>query len=108
MRYSPTEAELKSITTLTDKWDGPIKTDTYLAGSQKVQYPQISAFCQQIYFDDYLSLRDHIVLIREATVGRPFKFFSSIYKLDYDLNTKLDGLGFSRIYDSNSGCGYRA
>lgn len=108
MRFSPTEAELKSITTLTDKWDGPIKTDEYLAGSQKFQYPQISAFCQQVYSSDYLSLRDHIIVIREATVGKPFKIFSTIYKLDYDLNAKLDELGFSRIYDSNSGCGYRA
>lgn len=108
IRYSPTEAELESITTLMDKWDGPIKTDEYFAGSQKFQYPQISAFCQQIHSDDYLGLRDHIIVIREVTVGKPFKIFSSIYILDYDLNAKLDGLGFSRIYDSNSGSGYRA
>ena len=108
IRYAPTEAELKSITTLTDKWDGPIKSDEYLAGSQKFQYLQVSAFCQQIYSEDYLSLRDCIVVIRKDIVGRPFKFFSSIYKLDYNLDTKLEGLGFSRIYDSNSGCGYRA
>lgn len=108
MRFSPTEAELASITTLIEKWNGPIKTDEYLAGSQKFQYPQVSAFCQQIYSKDYLSLRDHIVVIREVTVGRPFKFFSSIYILDYDLNAKLDELGFSRIYDSNSGSGYQA
>jgi len=107
-RSSPTEAELKTITTLTDKWEGPIKTDEYLAGSQKFHYPRVSAFCQQVYSEDYLSLADNIVVIREVTIGRPFKIFSSIYKLDYDLNTKLDGLGFSRIYDSNSGCGYRA
>ncbi len=108
MRFSPTEAELKSITTLTDKWEGPIKTDEYLAGSQKFQYPQVSAFCQQVYSEDYLSLADNIVVIREVTIGRPFKIFSSIYKLDYDLNAKLEELGFSRIYDSNSGSGYRA
>ncbi len=107
MRFSPTEAELESIMTLMDKWDGPIKTDEYFAGSQKFQYPQVSAFCQQIYSNDYLSLRDHIIVIREVTVGRPFKIFSSINKLDYDLNAKLGGLGFSRIYDSNSGSGYQ-
>jgi len=108
MRFSPTEAELTSVTTLINKWDGLIKTDEYLAGSQKFQYPQVSGFCQQLYSDDYLSLSDHIIVIRKATVGRPFKIFSSIYKLDYDLNVRLDGLGFSRIYDSNSGSGYRA
>ncbi len=105
MRSAPTEAELKSITTLTDKWDGPIKTDTYFAGSQKIQYPQVSAFCQQIYSGDFLSLSDQIIVIRDAIIGRPFKFFSSIYKLDYNLNTKLEGLGFSRIYDSHSAIG---
>ena len=47
-------------------------------------------------------------MIRDATVGRPFKLFSNIYRLDYDLNVKLDELGFSRIYDSNAGSGYRA
>ena len=107
MRNSLTESELESVKTVTEKWDGLIKADRYLAGSQVFQYPQVSAFCQQIYAEDYLSLGDHIILVREAIVGRPFKIFSSIYKLDYDLNVKLDGLGFSRIYDSNSGSGYR-
>lgn len=107
MRYSLTEAELESLKTLTEKWDGPIKTDSYLAGSQVFRYPQVSAFCQQIYSNDYLSLGDHIILVREAIVGRPFKIFSSIYKLDYDLNDKLDGLGFSRVYNSNSVSGYQ-
>lgn len=106
IRYSLTDAELGLISTLTDRSAGPIKTDEYLAGSQKFQYPQVSAFCQQVYSSDYLSLSDHIIVIREVTVGRPFKLFSGLYKLDYDLNVKLDGLGFSRIYDSNSGSGY--
>jgi len=108
MKHSFTEAELESIKTLTEKWDGPIKTDAYFAGCQWFQYPQLSSLCQQVYSDDYLSLRGHIIVVREATIGRPFKFFSAIVKLDYDLNVKLDGLGFSRIYDSNSGSGYQA
>lgn len=107
MRYSLTESELELVKTVTEKWDGPIKADRYLAGSQVFQYPQVSAFCQQIYAEDYLGLGDHIILVREAIVGRPFKIFSSIYKLDYDLSGKLEGLGFSQIYDSNSGSGYR-
>jgi hypothetical protein len=107
MRYSLTESELESVKTVTEKWDGPIKTDRYLAGSQEYQYPQVSAFCQQIYTDDYLSLGDHIILVREVIVGRPFKIFSSIYKLDYDLSGKLEGLGFSQIYDSNSVSDYK-
>lgn len=107
MRYALTEAELESVKTLIEKWDGPIKADGYFAGSQKYQYIQVSSFCQQIYSDDFISLRDHIVIVREAIVDRPFKVFSNIYRLDYDLNRKLEGLGFSRIYDSNSGSGYR-
>ena len=107
MRYSLTESELKSITTLVDKWDGPIKSDVYFAGYPTIQYPQVSAFCENIYSRDYLSLRDYVTFIRKDTVGKPFKLFSSIYKLEYDLNVRLDELGFSRIYDSNSGSGYR-
>ena len=108
MRFSLTDAELESFKTLTEKWNGPIKTDEYFAGTQKFQNPQVSAFCQEIYSEDYLSLKESIVVIREAVVGRPFKIFSSIYKLDYDLNEKLDGLRFSRIYDSNAVSGYLA
>ncbi len=108
MRYSPTEGELELIETLIEKWDGTIKTDEYLAGSQKFQHPQVSAFCQQVYSNDYVSLSDHLIVTREVTIGRPFKIFSRIYRLDYDLNLKLDALGFSRIYNSNSGSGYQA
>ena len=107
MRYSLTEAELESLKTVTEKWDGPVRTDVYFAGSQSLQYPLLSSFCQNIYSEDYLSLRDDIVMVREAIVGAPFKIFSSIYKLDYDMNGKLEEQGFSRIYDSNSGSGYR-
>ena len=107
MRYTLTDSELESIATLTEKWDGPIKTDVYAAGYPTIQYPQISAFCENVYSRDYLILKDHIILIREETVGKPFKLFTSIYKLEYDLNVELDGLGFSRIYDCNSGSGYR-
>ena len=108
MRFSLAEGEIESFKTLTEKWNGPIKTDEYFAGTQKFQNPQVSAFCQEIYSEDYLSLKESIVVIREAVVGRPFKIFSSIYKLDYDLNEKLDGLRFSRIYDSNAVSGYLA
>lgn len=107
MRSSLTEAELESVNVLIEKWGDTIKSDRYFAGSQKFLHPQVSSFCQQIYLDDFLSLGDDIILIRKAIVGRPFKVFSSIYRLDYDLNVKLDGLGFSRIYDSNSGSGYQ-
>lgn len=107
IRCSLTEGELEIMTTLVGKWDGTIKTDEYLAGSQKFQYSQVSPFCQQVYSNDYVSLSDSIVVIREAIVGRPFKLFSSIYRLDYDLNIRLDRQGFSRIYDSNSGSGYQ-
>jgi len=108
MRYAPTEAELDSIKTLVGKWDGPIKTDGYFAGSQAHQHPQVSSFCQQIYTEDFVSMGDSLILIRKAIIGRPFKIFDSINKLDYDLNVKLDELGFSRIYDSKSVRGYRA
>ena len=107
MRYSFTEGELESLKTVAEKWDGPVRTDIYFAGSQAFQYPQLSSFCQNIYSEDYLSLRDDIVMVREAIVGRPFKIFSTIYKLDYDLNGKLERLGFSKIYDSNAVSGYR-
>jgi len=107
VRYSLTEAELELITTTTNISNDPIKTDEYYAGSQKWQYPQVSAFCEQIYSNNFSTLNHHLILIRDSTVHKPFKIFSSTYKLDYDLNDALDGLGFSQIYDSNAGSGYR-
>lgn len=106
MRYALTEGELESVKTLVGIWDGPIKTDVYFAGFQALQHPQVSSFCQQIYTDDFFSMGDSLILIRKAIIGRPFKIFDNINKLDYDLNIKLERLGFSRIYDSNSGSGY--
>jgi len=105
-RDTLTESELKSIMTLTDKWDGAIKSDYYLAGHPTIQYPQISAFCEEICSDDYLALENYMVFVREIIIGKPFKLFSNNYILEYDLNVKLDRLGFSRIYDSSSGSSY--
>jgi len=108
IRQAPTESELALIATLISKWDGPIKSDEYFAGIQNIQYPLVSSFSRQLHSNDFFDLNDHIITIREAIISKPFKLFSSQYKLDYDLNAKLDGQGFSRIYDSNSGSGYRA
>ncbi|MDV2482139.1 hypothetical protein F8E02_09040 [Methanoculleus sp. Wushi-C6] len=107
MRYSPTEAELKSMTTIMDKWDGSIKTDEYFAGTQKFQHRQVSAFSQQLYAGDYPGLKNHLIVTRKATIRKPFWFLGGIYTLDYDLNVKLETRGFSRIYDSGSGSGYQ-
>lgn len=105
-RAALTESELKSIMTLTSIWDGPIKSDYYLAGHPTIQYPQITAFCENICSENYLALENHMIFVREIIIGKPFKLFSNTYILEYDLNVKLDEFGFSRIYDSSSGSGY--
>ena len=104
---APTESELKSIMTLKTKCDGTIKTDAYLAGTEVSDDPQVLDFSEDILSKRYLALRDHIIFIREATISKPFTFFSAIYKLEYNLNVKMDELGFSRIYHSSSGSGYQ-
>lgn len=107
MRYAPTEAELQSMTTIMDKWDGPIKTDEYFAGTQKFEHSQVSAFSQQLYIGNYPGLKDHLVVTRKDTICKPFWFLGGIYTLDYNLNEKLETQGFSKIYDSGSGSGYQ-
>lgn len=108
MRYAPIESELVSIELLTSKWDGLIKADAYFVDTQFYQYFKLSSFCQQIYSNDFFNLRDEIIIIRKDIFNRPFMIYSTLYKLDYDLDTKLEGLEFSRIYDSNSVSGYQS
>jgi hypothetical protein len=106
-RAAVTEAEQGAITTLTHKWDGPLKTDQYFADTQKYRYPQVSSFSEILNDDAFHSLNNHIVLVRDEIVSNPFKVYSGLYRLDYDLNERLDDLGFSRIFDSSSGSAYR-
>lgn len=106
-RNTLTESEINSLTTILNKWSGPLKTDVYFAGSQKHEYPQISAFCDNIYNDNFHTLENNIILIREEIIDKPFKIYSSINKLNFNLNNKLEMSGFSRIYDSGSVIGYR-
>jgi len=107
MRYSLSESELTTAQTILNKSDDHIKTDSYFAYSQKWEYPRFSTFCQELYSNNFHSLKNQIILVREVIVNKPFLFFSSIYKLDYNLNVKLEEWRFSLIYNSKSVKGYR-
>lgn len=100
-----TASELQAVKTTSTIWGGAIKTDEYYAGSQKFKY-NFESFCDEIYQKNPNKLQNKLVLIRREIIGKPFKLFSSIIRLDYDPRTLLDEYIFSQIYDCGSVGGY--
>ena len=45
-------------------------------------------------------MKGDLILIRDAIRTGPFMFFSSIYKLDYNLDDMINAADFYRIYDN--------
>lgn len=106
MTYAFTDSEMKSISTMFDIRTNVIKADEYCAGSQKFVYPDVEPFCNEICTHEVDKLQGNTILIRKNILGVPFKVFSSIYQLDYNLISAIDNAQFSRIYDSGSVYGY--
>ncbi len=60
-----------------------------------------------MYEDDFSILKgSSLVLVREYIHNNPFTLKNSIKLLDYNLNMKLEKLGFSNIYDNGPVKGY--
>jgi hypothetical protein len=101
MRSTLILSELQAAKTLSNS-GLTIKTDEYYAGSMKFTYHNFEAFCAEVYKKDLEKLEGKMVLIREEIVGKPFKLFSSIGKLNYDIKSELTRLEFSKVYDCKS------
>ncbi len=101
-----TASELQAVKTTSTIWEGTIKTDAYYAHSQSNKYNNFKTFCNEIYQKNPDTLLDSFVLIRKAIIGKPFRLFSSILRLDYDPRILLDEYGFSQTYDCGSVGGY--
>lgn len=100
IKFSLTSSELKAVETNSNLWDGNIETDWYYAKSQKYSF-KTEPFDKELYEDNLLALKGNsLVLIREYIIYNPFQLLNSIKLLDYDLNFKIEMLGFSNIYDN--------
>lgn len=107
MTYSLTESELASMHTVSFYDTGIIKTDEYFSSSLQNRRINTLAFDENLYSGDLEGLDSNTVLIRDAILNKPFKIFSNIFRLDYNIQNRLDALAFSRIYDDGAVQGYR-
>jgi hypothetical protein len=107
MTYSLTESELASMRTVSMHDTSMIKTDEYFSSSQQNRGMNTRAFDDNLYSENMSGLDSDTVLIRDAILNRPFKIFSNLFRLDYNLRNRLEFLDFSRIYDDGSVQGYR-
>ncbi|WP_440946593.1 hypothetical protein ACSAZL_21575 [Methanosarcina sp. T3] len=110
--HALTASELQAAKTTSIIWEGTIKTDEYYAGTQQYyastqQYKyNFENFSYEISQKDPNKLQNKLVLIRKEVIGKLFKLFSYIVRLDYDPRILLDEHGFSQIYDCGSVGGY--
>jgi len=108
MTYSLTESELASMNTLSFYDTSVIMTDASFSGSQQyLPGKLIRPFGENFISGDLEGLASDTVLIRDAILNKPFLAYSSLIRLDYDSEQRLDSLAFSRIYDDGTVRGYR-
>lgn len=98
-RAALTSAELQSIQRVSTFWDGSIMTDVYFARSQSFEY-NTEPFDKIIYDENYDLFEGNMTLVRDEIIHKPFKIFSSLAIIDYDLKDVLVQNGHSKIYDS--------
>jgi hypothetical protein len=100
------ESELH-VCSILEEFNGITKTDTmYAARIYYIWGYQTESFDQNIYENDYSGLKNQITLVRNAITMKPFMFYQTVYKLDYDLNNVLIKNWFSKIYHSGTVQGY--
>lgn len=99
-RATPISSELQAVTIL-DEYDGVIKSDRYYADPLSYYLGfNTKSFCEEIADGDLLRMKGDLILIRDAILRGPFMFFSSTYKLDYNLDDMINAADFYRIYDN--------
>jgi len=100
------ESELH-VCSILEEFNGITKTDTmYAARIYYIWGYQTESFDQNIYENDYSGLKNQITLVRNTITMKPFMFYQTVYKLDYDLNNVLIKNWFSKIYHSGTVQGY--
>ena len=84
MTHAFTSSEMQSISTIFTIRTNEIMTDEYSAGSQKFIYDDVFSFNEQISFHRFDELHGTTVLLRKNILYKPFKLYTTTYKLDYN------------------------
>lgn len=103
-RSSLTESELFSIESISNKYNGEIGTERYVANV--VTYLPIDIDLThidgEIYSGDYSKIQQHNILIREYIQENTFKLFQTGYRVDYNMNQQLETQGYDKTYTTSS------
>jgi len=104
VRASFTESELHSINTIAKTYPWEIGTERYVTNVVSF-LPidiELTMIDENIFTGDYSGLDQKNILIREYIKGNTFKLFGGPYRLNYDLEQRIEGQGYSKTYNVNS------
>jgi len=104
IRASFTESELQSINKIAETYTGKIGTERYVASAIS-SLPidlELTMIDKNIFAGDYSELNQKNILIREEIKENVFKLFQGSYRLDYDLEQRIEEQGYSKTYSANS------
>ena len=104
VRSSLTESELHSINTVSRLYPGEIGTERYITNviSFLPIDIKLSMIDENIFTGDYYMLNQGNVLIREHIKENTFKLFQGPYRINYDVEKRIEGQGYSKTYNANS------
>jgi hypothetical protein len=107
MTYSLTESELASMSTVSLYDTSIIRSDTYFSNTLVKKGIKTLPLNDTFYTGDLEGLASDTVLIRDVILSQPFLIHSSLIRLDYNLQNRMESLNFSRIFDDGTVQGYR-
>jgi hypothetical protein len=104
VRSSLTESELHSIYTVSRMYPGEIGTERYITNVVSFLPIDIklTMIDENIFTGDYSRLNQGNVLIREHIKENTFKLFQGPYRINYDVEKRIEGQGYSKTYNANS------
>jgi len=99
-----TESEIHSIATIGNIYSGSIGTEGYVAGAGSFVSGDVRliGIDRQISSGNYSELNLQNVLVRSELIENAVKLFQTPYRLDYDIENRLNSIGYCKTYTSNS------
>lgn len=104
-RAALTESELCAVHTISDNYgiETKIGSDRYFASVNYLHTNMtIVSIDNNLYNGEFRNSSQKFILIRNYIKNSPFKMFNTYYKLDYNLDQKLEEQVFCKVYDSES------
>jgi hypothetical protein len=102
IRLVLTTSEIQSFHSVSAKVNGSILMDEYYLYTQQYGSSNLEDFSDRVYSHNFTPAGDEIFLVRDEILTHPSMFFSTLYKVNYDLPGDLSDAGYSKIYTSES------